>query len=191
MAQEEEYRGFQKGDLALIRRFAGYLHDQRGTILLALFAMACAGAAQVAGPYLVKLGIDRHILPGNLSGLWFIVALYMATLLVVFAATFVQTTAIGRAGQNICLKLRDQLYAHLGRLPLRFYDTQPVGRTVTRLTNDVEALSELVSSGVVAILSDILLLTGIAVMMFWMNPTIALMAFLFLPILAKNFIYMN
>ena len=143
--------------------------------------MAAVGAAQVAGPYLLKLGIDLYILPGRYGELWKIAAAFAGTLTVIFVGSFIQTTAIGMVGQRVCLLLRDRLYAHLRRLPLRFFDTQPVGRTVTRVTNDVEALSELVSSGVVAILSDILLLAGIAGMMFWMNPAIALMAFLFLP----------
>lgn len=183
MEQDEERRGFQKGDLAMVLRFGQYLREHLGMVLLSVLAMAGASAAQVAGPSLIQRAIDHCILPGQIAGLWKIGLLFLAALAAAFACNYAQTAAIGYVGQSICLKLRGQLYEHLRRLPLRFFDTQPVGRTVTRLTNDVEALSELVSSGVVAILSDILLLGAIAGMMFWMNHEIALMALLFLPVL--------
>lgn len=165
----------------MIARFCRYIRPHLGLVALALLAMAGAGAAQVAGPYLIKLGIDRYILPGELGALWKIAAAFMVALGVIFVCNFVQTAAIGEVGQAICLKLRDELYARFRRLPMRFFDSQLVGRNVTRLTNDVEALSELVSSGVVAILSDLFLLLGIAAVMFWMNAHIAALAFLFLP----------
>ncbi len=178
---DEERRGFQKGDWALFLRFLHYVRSHSRPLLLAIIAMAGASVAQVAGPYLIKVGIDQYILPGRIDQLWNIAGLYLLMLATLFGCAFIQTTVIGDVGQRICLKLRDDLYAHLQRLPLRFFYSQPVGRTVTRLTNDVEALSELVSSGVVAILSDVLLLAGIAAVMFWMNSGIALMAFLLLP----------
>lgn len=181
MDPDDEHRGFQRGDMALVLRFAHYVRGHLGMVCLALLAMCGAGAAQVAGPYIVKLGIDQYILPGHVEELWKPAGLFLATLAAAFAFNFIQTTVIGHVGQGICLTLRDRLYAHLQRLPMRFFDTQPVGRTVTRLTNDVEALSELVASGVVAILSDIVLLAGIAGMMFWMDARIACLAFLFLP----------
>lgn len=184
VSMDEEIRGFQKGDWALIRRFSKYIRAHLPMMALAIFAMALGSGAQVIGPYLVGRGIDDYILPGRLAGLWKIALLYLAVLAVVFACNFVQTAAIGHAGQGLCLNLRDRLYRHLQRVPFRFFDTQPVGRTVTRVTNDVEALSDLVSSGVVAILSDIVLLAGITGMMFWMNARLALLSFLFLPILA-------
>ncbi|MBI4180021.1 ABC transporter ATP-binding protein [bacterium] len=181
---DEDSRGFQKGDWALIRRFGSYLRPHLALILLAIGAMAVGAGAQVLGPYLMAWGIDDHVLPGRLEGLWKIALLYLAVLAAVFAANFIQTSTIGRVGQGVCLTLRDHLYRKLQRLPFRFFDTQPVGRTVTRLTNDVEALSELVASGVVAILSDVVLLAGIVAMMLWMNVRMALVAFLFLPVLA-------
>lgn len=178
---DDEYRGFQKGDIALMRRFARYLKDRRRLIVIALLAMAGASAGQVAGPYLIKVGIDEYILPGNIGGLLQIIGFYIASLAAIFIFNYIQSAAIGQAGQKICLQLRDEMYGHIQKLPMRFFDTQPVGRTVTRVTNDVEALSELVTSGVVAILSDILLLGAIAAVMFWMNAGFAVVAFVFLP----------
>ncbi len=184
MTMDDETRGFQKGDVALILRFYAYVRPHLRLVLIAVASMAAMSALQVAGPYLVKLGIDRYILPGNWEGLWRIAFLYFAALAGMFVCQYIETMAIGRAGQSICLNIRDDLYARLQLLPMRFYDRNPVGRTVTRLTNDVESLSELVSSGVVAILSDVMLLTAIAAMMFWMNAAITIVAFLLLPILA-------
>src|SRR5690606_4543798 len=108
---------------------------------------------------------------------------YLATLLVSFGLEFAQTWTMQMTGQRIMFDLRMQLFRHLQRLDLRFYDRNPVGRLMTRVTTDVDVLNELFTSGVVSVFGDLFTLVGIMVVLVWMDWRLALVAFAVLPLI--------
>src|SRR3990172_9077398 len=121
----------------------------------------------------MKLAIDRYIATGDLQGLNRIALAFLAILLGSFALEFVQTWTLQMTGQRIMFDLRMQIYRHLQRIDLRFYDRNPVGRLMTRVTTDVDALNELFTSGVVAVFGDVFTLVGIIGVLIWMDWRLA------------------
>ncbi len=128
--------------------------------------------------------IDRYIPVGDLAGLGTIAALYLVALTVSFLLEYLQTWTMQVIGQRIMFDLRMQLVTHLQRLDLRFYDRNPVGRLMTRLTTDVDVLNELFTAGVVSVFGDVFTLLGIMAVLLWMDWRLALAAFSVLPLIA-------
>src|SRR2546428_8593965 len=170
-------------DARLMRRLLDYLRPYWRQVVVALVAIVAGGCASLAQPYLIKIAIDRHIAPRALAGLDRLAAVYLAVLLVGFAAEYVQTWTMQLTGQRIMFDLRMAIYGHLQRLDLRYYDRNPVGRLMTRVTSDVDVLNDLFTSGVVTVFSDVLPLVGIMVIMIWMNWQLALFAICVLPLI--------
>jgi len=170
-------------DARLMRRLLQYLRPYWRQVGVALGAILVGSAASLAQPYLIKVAIDRYIAAGRLDGLDRIALLYLAILVAAFAAEYVQTWSMQFTGQRIMFDLRMAIYGHLQRLDLRFYDRNPVGRLMTRVTSDVDVLNDLFTSGVVTVFSDVLTLVGIMVMMLVMNWRLALVTFAVLPII--------
>src|SRR5258708_6715547 len=151
--------------------------------------------ADVLGPYLVKVAIDRYLAPigGSTSGLWHwlspraltgvaqISAIYVGLLVFSFLLEFLQTYFMQWTGQKVMFDLRSQIFRHLQRMHVAFYDHNPVGRLVTRVTTDVDALNEMFTSGVVSIFEDLFVLTGILGVMLCMNWKLAMITFAVLP----------
>ncbi len=170
-------------DARLMRRLMQYLRPYSRQVGVALAAIGFGSAASLAQPYLIKVAIDRYIATGRLEGLDRVALLYLAILVTAFAAEYVQTWSMQFTGQRIMFDLRMSIYGHLQRLDLRFYDRNPVGRLMTRVTSDVDVLNDLFTSGVVTVFSDVLTLLGIMVMMLVMNWRLALVTFAVLPII--------
>ena len=170
-------------DARLMRRLLQYLRPYWRQVGVALGAILVGSAASLAQPYLIKVAIDRYIAAGRLDGLDRIALLYLAILVAAFAAEYIQTWSMQFTGQRIMFDLRMAIYSHLQRLDLRFYDRNPVGRLMTRVTSDVDVLNDLFTSGVVTVFSDVLTLVGIMVMMLVMNWRLALVTFAVLPII--------
>src|SRR6058998_3767961 len=166
-----------------MRRLLQYLRPYWRQVGVALGAILVGSAASLAQPYLIKVAIDRYIAAGRLDGLDRIALLYLAILVAAFAAEYVQTWSMQFTGQRIMFDLRMAIYGHLQRLDLRFYDRNPVGRLMTRVTSDVDVLNDLFTAGVVTIFSDVLPLVGIMALMIWMNWRLALVAFCVLPLI--------
>ena len=139
-------------------------------------AIVAGAAAALAQPYLMKVAIDTHIAPRHLDGLGGLAALYVGVLVVAFAAEYVQTWTMQLTGQRIMFDLRMAVYGHLQRLDVRYYDRNPVGRLMTRVTSDIDVLNDLFTSGVVTIFGDAFTLVGIMVVMLSMNWRLALVA---------------
>ncbi len=170
-------------DARLMRRLLQYLRPYWRQVLLALAAIVVGGLAALAQPYLIKIAIDRHIAAGALAGLDRLAFVFLAVLMVGFAAEYVQTWTMQLTGQRIMFDLRMAVYGHLQRLDLRYYDRNPVGRLMTRVTSDVDVLNDLFTSGVVTAFGDVFMLVGIMVTMLWMNWQLALVAFAVLPLI--------
>ena len=171
-------------DARLMRRLLRYLRPHRAAVLVALAAIVGHSLLQVAQPYLTKLVIDRHILPGDLAGLEQIAAAFLLILVGSFVLEYVETYTMGMIGQRIMFDLRMEIYRHLQRLDIGFYDRHPVGRLMTRVTTDVDALNDLFAAGVISVCRDIVVLAGIMVVLVWMDWRLALVAFAVLPLIA-------
>ena len=171
-------------DGRLMRRLLTYLRPYRGQVIVAVVAIIGHSALDLAPPYLTKVVIDRYIPAGDLGGLGSIAVLYLAALIASFLLEYLQTWTMQVIGQKIMFDLRTQLVSHLHRLDLRFYDRNPVGRLMTRITTDVDVLNELFTSGVVSVFGDVFTLIGIMGVLIWMDWRLALAAFSVLPLIA-------
>ena len=168
-------------DARLMRRLLRYLWPYRGHVAFALFAIIGQALLQLVPPYLTKVVIDTYIPARDLSGLGAVAALYLATLVATFAFEYLQTWTMQITGQRIMFDLRMQIFSQLQRLDLRFYDRNPVGRLMTRVTTDVDVLNELFTSGVVTVFGDVFTLIGIMAVLVWMDWRLALVTFSVLP----------
>ena len=171
-------------DARLMRRLLTYLGPYRRQVVVALAALIGHALLELAPPYLTKVVIDRYIPLGDLSGLGVIALLYLATITGSFLLEYLQTWVLQMTGQRIMFDLRMEIYRHLQRLDVRFYDRNPVGRLMTRVTTDVDVLNELFTSGVVSVFGDLFTLFGIMAVLLWMDWRLALVAFSVLPLIA-------
>jgi len=170
-------------DARLMRRLLEYLRPYWRQVALAFVTIIVSAVASLVQPYLIKVAIDRYISRRELTGLNVLAALYLTVLVASFAAEYFQTWTLQLTGQRIMYDLRMAIYRHLQRLDLRYYDRNPVGRLMTRVTSDVDVLNDLFTSGVVTIFGDVFTLLGIMGVMLWMNWRLALVAFSVLPLI--------
>lgn len=170
-------------DPRLARRLLRYLVPYRGAMAVSLVLLLAIGLLELAGPYLTKVAIDQFITTGDWAGLGPVALLYLGSLLAIFVLRYTQTYLLNRTGQRAMHDLRIELFSHLQRMGLRFFDRHPVGALMTRLTNDIEALNEALTSGVVAIFGDVVTMIGIAIVMVLLDWRLALVTFLVLPLL--------
>ena len=153
-------------------------------MLVALVAIVCSSVLQLAQPYLMKVAIDDYIAAGNLQGLGRIAVVYLAVLISSFLLEYLQTWTLQMTGQKIMFDMRMQIYRHLQQLDVQYYDRNPVGRLMTRVTTDVDVLNELFTAGVVSVFGDIFLLIGIMTTLAIMDWRLAVVAFTVLPLIA-------
>ena len=171
-------------DARLMRRLLGYMRPYRAPIGLAFVSILGLSILQLAPPYLTKVAIDTHIAAGDVDGLTRLALLLLGVLVLSYVFEAVQTYALQVTGQRIIFDLRMQIHAHLQRLDVAFFDRNPVGRLMTRVTTDVDALNDLFASGVVSVFRDVFMLTGIAIVLFVMDWRLALVALSVLPLIA-------
>jgi ATP-binding cassette subfamily B protein len=170
-------------DARLMRRLLQYLRPYWRQVAVALVTIIIGAVASLVQPYLIKVAIDRYIAQRQAAGLGGLAAWYLTMLVASFVAEFIQTWTLQLTGQRIMYDLRMAIYRHLQRLDLRYYDRNPVGRLMTRVTSDVDVLNDLFTSGVVTIFGDVFTLAGIMGVMLWMNWRLALVAFSVLPLI--------
>ncbi|HTM25850.1 MAG TPA: ABC transporter ATP-binding protein [Vicinamibacterales bacterium] len=170
-------------DARLMRRLLAYLRPYSIHALLALAAIIGNSALQLAQPYLMKIAIDRYIPASDVAGMNSIALAFLAIIAASFCLEFTQTWLLQNTGQRIMFDMRMQIYQHLQRLDLRFYDRNPVGRLMTRVTTDVDVINDLFTSGVVSVFGDVFTLAGIMIVMLTMNWRLALVAFAVLPLI--------
>ena len=196
MAQEEEILG-KAYDSRLMRRLLTYLRPYRWQVTIAIVSIVLKTFCDVMGPYLVKVAIDRYLAPTKsthsglsnwlsprpITGIAQISLIYLGLLIFGFVLDFLKTYFVQWVGQKIMFDLRSQIFRHLQRMHVAFYDKNPVGRLVTRVTTDVDALNEMFTSGLDAIFEDVFVLAGIVGVMLWMNWKLALITFAVLPLI--------
>ena len=179
---EEEIVG-KAYDSRLMKRLLKFLAPYRFKVALAVVMLVLFATSQLAGPFLTKIAIDKYIATKNLGGLKLIAIIYLAILLVQYVLNYSQQYLTEWIGQNVMFDIRAKIFTHLQNLPLSFFDKNPVGRMVTRTTNDVETLNNMLSSGVVAIFGDVFVLIGIILVMLNLNWRLALLTFTVLPLI--------
>ncbi len=190
-------------DGRLMRRLLTYLYPYKWTAVLSLAAILIKAAADVFGPYLVKVAVDlymtdarmsgggaaarhpsplaRYLSPNPAHGITELAGIYLGSLTLSYALEFLQTYIMQWTGQKVMYDMRSQIFAHLQRMHIGFFDRNPVGRLVTRLTSDIDALNEMFTSGIFAIFEDVFVLIGIVAVMLTMNWWLALLTFSVLP----------
>ena len=166
-----------------MRRLLQYLRPYKPQVALALAAIISASVLQLAQPYLMKLAIDRYIANRDLGGVDRIALAYFAILIGSFVLEYVQTWLLQITGQRIMYDMRLQIYQHLQRIDLQFYDRNPVGRLMTRVTTDVDVINDMFTSGVVSIFGDVFTLAGIMIVLVTMDWRLALVTFAVLPLI--------
>ena len=197
MAHEEEVLG-KAYDSRLMKRLLTYLRPYRWQTGIALGSILLKVGADVLGPYLTHVVIDRYLAPvpglrtpfdfflskNAFTGVGQVALLYVGLLMFSFLLEYLQTYFMQWAGQMVMFDLRSQIFRHLQRMHIGFYDKNPVGRLVTRVTTDVDALNEMFTAGVVSIFEDVFVLAGIVWIMLRMNSNLALLTFAVLPLIA-------
>ena len=185
-------------DSRLMKRLLKYLRPYRWKVALALGSIVLKAGADVLGPFLTMVAIDRYLAPAHqapsllsrwlsprpLTGIAQIGAIYVGLITFSFLLEYLQTYFMQWAGQMVMFDLRSEIFRHLQRMHIGFYDKNPVGRLVTRVTSDVDALNEMFTSGVVSIFEDIFVLAGILAIMLCVNWKLALITFAVLPFIA-------
>jgi ATP-binding cassette subfamily B protein len=178
---EEEALG-KAYDARLMRRLLAYLRPYRLRVGFAVAMILVAASIEMVGPLLTKLVLDRAVPNGDYDLLLLLSVAYLGTLLAGFALEYGQLLLTTWLGQQVMYDLRRQIFARLQRLPLPYYDRNPVGRLMTRVTSDVEVLNELFSAGVVTVFGDLFALVLIIVVMFLLDWQLALVSLLVMPL---------
>jgi ATP-binding cassette, subfamily B, multidrug efflux pump len=207
---EEEVLG-KAYDSRLMRRLLGYVRPYGDMALGSLGLILLSSLLQLLGPLATAIALDlfirppgaaagqvaapsamvrnllqaRGIFPADVavSGLTVVAVFYLAVLALTFCALYAQGYVLQLMGQYIMKDMRGQIFGHLQKLPLAYYDKNPIGRLVTRVTTDVDALNEMFTAGLVSIFGDLMLLAGIVMVLFWLDWRLALVAFSIVPLL--------
>ncbi len=180
--QEDEVLG-KAYDARLMRRLWAFTRPHTRLVLATCALFPAVAVLELIQPYLIKVAIDDHILRRDWAGLGGVAALFLLVLLALYALRAAQAYLTQLTGQRVIHDLRAALFAHLQRQDARFYDRSPVGRLMTRVLNDGEAIQELFTSGLVSLLGDVVVLTGVVVIMLGMNWKLALVTFALVPLL--------
>lgn len=180
--QEDEILG-KAYDAKLMKRLLQYIKPYKYYVLLAIGLNVIVAALGPVRPYLTKIAVDDYLIKKDYHGLLIIIILLTVSLIAQSVIQYGMTYAMQYIGQKTLLNLRMQIFEHLQKLALRFFDRTPIGRLVTRVTNDVESLNELFSSGIVMIFSDIFIILWIFIFMFLMSWDLSLVTLSVLPVL--------
>ncbi len=170
-------------DRVLMKRLLSYLKPHRLEVALVALLIMGNMVSKLVGPWLMKIAIDQHIEPGLMEGLGTIAFYMMIALLAQFAFNYFEEYRMQMLGQNVMYDMRRELFSHLQRLDVQFFDRNPVGRLMTRVMGDVQVLNELFTDGVITIFANLLSVGGIMVMMLYLNWKLALATFTVLPII--------
>lgn len=170
-------------DWKLVREVGPYLARYKGTVLLSTALMLVYTVANLVNPFLIGLAIDQFIVRSNLQGLALIGILLIVVNIIMWQAQYWQVWTMSWAGEQILYHLSSDMFTHLQRLSLRFYDRTQIGRVMSRLQSDIDVLEAMLSSGLLSILSSLIALIGIIIAMLVMNVSLALLTFIVLPLM--------
>ncbi len=174
-------RSLWRADRASLRWLVRHLLGERLLVFTGLVILAMGTLFGLAQPLLLKVALDDHIIPGRLDGLEWVALLFALSVAGQTAAAFGETWFVQLLGGRVACTIRREAFTHLQKLSASFYDRNPVGRLMTRLTGDVEAIQELFSSGVIAVVADLFTFAGIVSLMLYLNWRLALVSFAVVP----------
>ena len=181
MARAPQERAENRG--ATVRRLLGELRPYGRSLALALVYVAVGALSQAGGPWLIGRAIDRNILGDDPAGLYRTMALLFGVYVAGTLAPRGQIRQVGTVGQSVLASLRERIFKQLQRLPLRYFDRHPVGDLMSRVTNDVDTLNQLLSQGLTQLLGSLLGLVGIVVAMLVLDWRLALVCFAIIPVM--------
>ena len=185
-AEEQLGRAF---DRRLAARLMEAARPHRGLIAGSLALFPLIAVVELAQPWLLKVAIDDHILKSDWVGLTWIGGLYIAVLAILYALRTLEAYLMQLTGQRVIHDLREMIFDHLLRLEARFFDRNPVGRLMTRVLHDVDAVSDAFTSGLFAVVADVITLTGVVAVMLWIDWRLALVTFSMMPIFVVVAVY--
>lgn len=171
-------------DARLIRRLWTYVHPYRGRVFLALGLLVGEAIASIAPPAILQRAIDGPLTNRQPDMVWPYFGLFLLAALGSFAFRYAQSVVMQTVGQQVMVDLRTRLFAHIQRMSLRFFDRNPVGSLMTRITNDVDALNEFLTQAMVSLITDLAVLLAIIAAMFWLDWRLASISMLVLPLVA-------
>ena len=197
---EEEALG-KAYDARLTRRLMHYLRPYKWRVIFALALTLAVTPLELVPPYLFKVAVDSYIVPGMhgvvartvaYSGLNWVILVFLGALALGFSVQYIQIRVMQRVGQETMYDMRTEIFGHLQRLPMSYFDRNPVGRLVTRVTTDVDALNELFAAGVVTMINDFVLLLVLVAWLFRIDSRLALTALAVVPfILLTTYLFRN
>ena len=174
-------------DVGRFRRMLRYLIPYRRRVAAILIAILMSAAVTLFEPYLLGQVVDRGITPRNPTAITQIALLLLGLHLLGWIGNTLRINWMNHVGQSVLFDLRQELFNHIQKLSLRFYDQRPVGKIMSRITSDVNAIAELVNNGLVTIIGQGISIIGITIVMFWLSWQLSLLAFITMPILAIFF----
>jgi len=186
---ESEERLGRAFDRRLIQRLVQAAHPHRGLIGGSMLLFPMLALAELAQPWLLKIAIDDHILQSDWLGLTRVAGLYIVVLLILYGLRTLESYLMELTGQRVIHDLREAIFGHLVSLEARFFDRNPVGRLMTRVLSDVEAVSEAFTSGLFAVVADVITLVGVIAVMLWIDWRLTLVTFAIVPPLALIAVY--
>src|SRR6188472_2047390 len=170
-------------DFRVARRLARYLKPYWTTVAIALFLTLLTNILVSTQPYFTKVAVDDFITPKRTDSVWIFAAAFFGLFLFRFIFSYIQEVLLNMVGQRVMFDLRTEIFTKLQRQEVAYYDKYPVGRIITRLTSDVDALNELFTSGVIDVLGDLVIIFAIIGMMFWLDWKLALVSLVTVPLL--------
>ncbi len=168
---------------AVVRRFGPYLAAYRGSTILSIIFMLVFTALNLANPLLIGVAIDNYISTGDLGGLTVISLVLLAVNVAMWQAQYWQVWTMSWAGEQMLYHLAADMFIHLQKLSLRFYDRTQIGRVMSRLQSDIDVLESMLSSGLLSMISSVIALVGIIGIMVTLNAPLALLTFTVLPVM--------
>jgi len=170
-------------DRVLMRKMLGFLQPFRYWIFLGIFVLLMSSGLNLARPYLIKIAVDKHIAVNDMPGLIRISIIYFIVMIghITFSSTYRYLT--DWIGNQVISSIRKQLFTHIQNLPISYFDQVPVGRIITRAINDVESMNRMLSSGLIALTGDIVMLIGIIIIMLTLHWQLTLLTISILPVI--------
>jgi ATP-binding cassette, subfamily B, multidrug efflux pump len=193
---EEDHLG-KVGDLSLWHRILAYVRPYWRSVGLAIILSLLVVGSSLLLPWLMRLGVDNYIVAtdletsARLAGLTRLAGIFLLAMLAGFLTNFFQVTLLEWTSQSIMHNMRQDLFAHLLKLDFAFFSRNPVGKLVTRVTNDIQNMHEMFTSVIVTLFNDFIRIAAILVVLYWMNWRLALVISLFLPLIAVNMLWFN
>jgi len=170
-------------DFKVARRLFSYLKPYKGTVLIALLLTLLTNTLISLQPRFTQWAVDDYIVPKNTEGIFLFAFLFFLVFLFRFLFSYIQEVLLNTVGQRVMYDLRKEIFAKLQRQDVAYYDKNPVGRIITRLTGDVDALNELFTSGVIDLLGDLVIIIAIVSQMYWLDWKLATVSLITIPLL--------